>query len=138
MNKKTAYLTLSLAGALALVTLALALDVGGVSHVVPTAAKAVWGFGGCALALLICGMAALVHKPTDQELVNQSDERNVTIGNLAAKSAFSLFTILMPLITLVLFVLDQISLAGTLTLIAVEVVAFIAYLVQIARIQKRM
>lgn len=138
MNKKTAYLTLSLAGALALVTLALALDVGGVSHVVPTAAKAVWGFGGCALALLICGMAALFHKPTDQELVNQSDERNVTIGNLAAKSAFSLFTILMPLITLVLFVLDQISLAGTLTLIAVEVVAFIAYLVQIARIQKRM
>lgn len=138
MNKKTAYLTLSLAGALALVTLALALDVGGISRVVPTAAKAVWGFGGCALALLICGTAALFHKPTDQELVNQSDERNVAIGNLAAKSAFSLFTILMPLITLVLFVLDQISLAGTLTLIAVEVVAFIAYLVQIARIQKTM
>ncbi len=138
MNKKTAYLTLSLAGALALVTLALALDVGGISRVVPTAAKAVWGFGGCALALLICGAAALFHKPTDQELVNQSDERNIAIGNLAAKSAFSLFTILMPLITLVLFVLDQISLAGTLTLIAVEVVAFIAYLVQIARIQKTM
>ena len=138
MNKKTAYLTLSIAGALVLATVALALDVGGISHVVPTAAKAVWGFGGCAFALLVCGAAALFHKPTDQELVEQSDERNVAIGNLAAKSAFSLFSILVPLITLVLFVLDQISLVGTLVLIAVEVVAFIAYLVQIARIQKTM
>ena len=137
-SKKTAYLTLSIAGVLAIATIALAFDAGGISHIMPTVAKAVWGFGGCTAALLICGIAALLHKQTKQDLIEQSDERNVAIGNMAARRAFSLFSVLMPLVTLVLFVLDQITLAGTLTLVGLEVAAFVAYLIYIARLQRTM
>lgn len=137
-NKKTAAITLSIGAAMVLVALALALNVGGVASLVPTAAKAVWGFVGCAAALLVCGFAALAHKTTPAELVEQSDERNQAIGNLAARRAFTLFSVLVPIASLVLFVLDQMSLAAVLAIVGIEAFAFVAYLVAIARLQKTM
>ena len=64
MNRKSAVLTLSIGIACAIVAVALALDLGGISSVLPIAAKGVWGFAGCAAALLVCGAFALAHKPT--------------------------------------------------------------------------
>ena len=54
MNRKSAVLTLSIGIACAIVAVALALDLGGISSVLPIAAKGVWGFAGCAAALLVC------------------------------------------------------------------------------------
>mgnify|MGYP007098958590 CR=1 FL=1 len=67
MNRKSAVLTLSIGIACAIVAVALALDLGGISSVLPIAAKGVWGFAGCAAALLVCGAFALAHKPTPQQ-----------------------------------------------------------------------
>ena len=47
MNRKSAVLTLSIGIASAIVAVALALDLGGISSVLPIAAKGVWGFAGC-------------------------------------------------------------------------------------------
>ena len=96
-NKGTAIVTLSAGVVIALVALAFALDLGGIASLVPTAGKAVWGFAGCAVALIVCGVAAFAHRTTPQELVEQSDERNQTIGNLAARRAFTLLSVLVPL-----------------------------------------
>lgn len=137
-NKRTAIVTLSIGGVIALVALVLAFDIGGVASLVPTAAKAVWGFAGCAFALLICGILALVHKTTPQEAIEQSDERNQAIGNLAARKAFTFMTVFTPIVGLVLFVLDQVSLAAMLVIIATEVVALAAYAIAIARLQRTM
>ena len=101
MNRKSAVLTLSIGIASAIVAVALALDLGGISSVLPIAAKGVWGFAGCAAALLVCGAFALAHKPTPQQII-------------------------------------EISTAGVLTIIAVEVVASIVYFAQIARMQRIM
>ena len=90
MNRKSAVLTLSIGIACAIVAVALALDLGGISSVLPIAAKGVWGFAGCAAALLA------------------------------------------------LYAFEQISTAGVLTIIAVEVVASIVYFAQIARMQRIM
>ena len=138
-NKGTAIVTLSAGVVIALVALAFALDLGGIASLVPTAGKAVWGFAGCAVALIVCGVAAFAHRTTPQELVEQSDERNQTIGNLAARRAFTLLSVLVPLASLlVLFVLDQASLAAVLALVGIEVVTFVVYLAAIARLQKTM
>ena len=112
MNRKSAVLTLSIGIACAIVAVALALDLGGISSVLPIAAKGVWGFAGCAAALLVCGAFALAHKPTPQQIIEQGDERNAAI--------------------------EHISTAGVLTIIAVEVVASIVYFAQIARMQRIM
>ena len=69
MNRKSAVLTLSIGIACAIVAVALALDLGGISSVLPIAAKGVWGFAGCAAALLVCGAFALAHKPTPQQII---------------------------------------------------------------------
>lgn len=137
-NRKAGLATLSIAVGLTLITLALAFNVGGIANLVPTAAKAVWGFAGCAFALFICSAAALAHKPTPQELIEQTDERNQTIGNLAARKAFTFMSVFTPLVALVLFVLDQMSLAATLVIIGIEVAAFVAYAIYIARLQREM
>ena len=52
--------------------------------------------------------------------------------------AFNLFTVLVPVVALVLWVLGQVTLAGVLAIIALEVAVFAAYLVFIARAQKTM
>lgn len=135
-NKGTAIVTLSAGVVIALVALALALDLGGIASLVPTAGKAVWGFAGCAVALIVCGVAAFAHRTTPQELVEQSDERNQAIGNMAARRAFTLFSVLVPIVALVLFVLDQASLVAVLALVGIEVVTFVVYLAAIARLQK--
>ncbi len=137
-NKGTAIVTLSAGVVIALVALALALDLGGIASLVPTAGKAVWGFAGCAVALIVCGVAAFAHRTTPQELVEQSDERNQAIGNMAARRAFTLFSVLVPIVALVLFVLDQASLVAVLALVGIEVVTFVVYLAAIARLQKTM
>lgn len=137
-NKRTGVVTLSIGVACLLIALALGFNVGGLADAVPTVAKAVWGFAGCAAALLVCGIAALLHKPTPQELVSQGDERNKTIGALASTRAFELFSILIPIVALGLYSFDQVTLVGMLVLIGVEVVAFVAYLIWIARIQRSM
>ena len=121
MNRKSAVLTLSIGIASAIVAVALALDLGGISSVLPIAAKGVWGFAGCAAALLVCGAFALAHKPTPQQIIEQGDERNAAINGKAGLRAF-----------------EQISTAGVLTIIAVEVVASIVYFAQIARMQRIM
>ena len=74
MNRKSAVLTLSIGIACAIVAVALALDLGGISSVLPIAAKGVWGFAGCAAALLVCGAFALAHKPTPQQIIEQELE----------------------------------------------------------------
>lgn len=138
MNKKPAIFTLSIGIACALVTVVFALDLGGVSAILPEAYKAVWGFGGCAAALLVCGAFALAHKPTPVELIEQDDERNKAINGRAALLAFEVFSILVPLVGLVLYVVGELSVAGLLVLIGVEVVATVVYFVQIGRFQKTM
>jgi hypothetical protein len=47
MNRKSAVLTLSIGIACAIVAVALALDLGGISSVLPIAAKGVWGLCRC-------------------------------------------------------------------------------------------
>ena len=84
MNRKSAVLTLSIGIASAIVAVALALDLGGLSSVLPLAATGGWDCAGCAAAF------------------------------------------------------EQISTAGVLTIIAVEVVASIVYFAQIARMQRIM
>lgn len=137
-NRKSGLVTLLIAVALTLVTLALAFNVGDIASLVPTAAKAVWGFAGCAFALFICSAVALAHKPTPQEQIEQADERNQAIGNLAARKAFTFMSVFMPLVALVLYVLDQVSLVAMLVIIGIEVVTFVAYAVYIARLQRTM
>lgn len=137
-NRKAGLVTLSIAVVLTLIALALAFNVGGIANLVPTAAKAVWGFAGCAFALFICSAAALAHKTTPQELIEQADERNQAIGNLAARKAFTFMSVFMPLVALLLFVLDQVSLAAVLVIIGIEVAAFVAYIIYIARLQREM
>ena len=85
MNRKSAVLTLSIGIACAIVAVALALDLGGISSVLPIAAKGVWGFAGCAAALLVCGAFALAHKPTPQQIIEQGDERNAAINGKAGR-----------------------------------------------------
>lgn len=46
MNRKSAVLMLSIGIACAIVAVVLALDLGGISSVLPIAAKGVWGFAG--------------------------------------------------------------------------------------------
>ena len=138
MNKKPAVLTLSIGIACALLTVVFALDLGGISTLLPEAYKAVWGFGGCAAALLVCGAFALAHKPTKTELIEQDDERNKAINGKAALFAFEVFSILVPLVGLVLYVVGEVSVAGLLVLIGVEIVATVVYFAQIGRFQKTM
>lgn len=138
MKNKPAVITLSLGILFALATAAFAFNVGGVSDALPLGAQAAFGLGGCAFALVVCGIFALVQKPTKAQLIEQTDERNVAIGNLAATKAFNLFTVLVPVVALVLWVLGQVTLAGVLAIIALEVAVFAAYLVFIARAQKTM
>ncbi|HIW75945.1 MAG TPA: hypothetical protein H9877_04825 [Candidatus Gordonibacter avicola] len=137
-NRKAGLITLAIAVVLTLITLALAFNVGGVATLVPTAAKAVWGFAGCAFALFICSVAALTHKTTPQEAIEQADERNQAIGNLAARKAFTFMGVFMPLVALVLYVLDQVSLTAMLVIIGIEVVTFVTYAIYIARLQREM
>lgn len=138
MNKKPAILTLSLGIACALAAVVFALDLGGASALLPIAGKAVWGFGGCAAALIVCGAFALAHKPTRVELIEQGDERNAAINGKAALLAFETFSVLVPIAGLVLYVVGEVSVAGLLALIGVEIVATIVYFAQIARMQKTM
>ena len=138
LNRKSAVLTLSIGIACAIVAVALALDLGGISSVLPIAAKGVWGFAGCAAALLVCGAFALAHKPTPQQIIEQGDERNAAINGKAGLCAFEAFSMLAPLAALALYAFEQISTAGVLTIIAVEVVASIVYFAQIARMQRIM
>lgn len=138
MNRKSAVLTLSIGIASAIVAVALALDLGGISSVLSIAAKGVWGFAGCAAALLVCGAFALAHKPTPQQIIEQGDERNAAINGKAGLRAFEAFSVLAPLAALALYAFEQISTAGVLTIIAVEVVASIVYFAQIARMQRIM
>ena len=130
MTRKSAVLTLSIGIACAIVAVALALDLGGISSVLPIAAKGVWGFAGCAFAL--------AHKPTPQQIIEQGDERNAAINGKAGLCAFEAFSMLAPLAALALYAFEQISTAGVLTIIAVEVVASIVYFAQIARMQRIM
>ena len=134
MNRKSAVLTLSIGIACAIVAVALALDLCGISSVLPIAAKGVWGFAGCAAARLVCGAFALAHKPTPQQMI----ERNAAINEKAGLRAFEAFSVLAPLAALALYAFEQISTAGVLTIIAVEVVASIVYFAQIARMQRIM
>lgn len=138
MKNQTAIVTLSLGAAFLVATIIFALNLGGISDALPLGAQAAFGLGGCAVALIACGLFALAHKPTPQELVEQADERNIAIGNLAATKAFTLFSVLVPVAALVLWVLGQVTLAGMLALIGVEVASFVAYLAHIARAQKTM
>lgn len=138
MNKKPAVLTLSLGIACALAAVVFALDLGGASTLLPIAGKAVWGFGGCAAALIVCGAFALAHKPTRVELIEQGDERNAAINGKAALLAFETFSVLVPIAGLVLYVVGEVSVAGLLALIGVEIVATVVYFAQIARMQKTM
>ena len=135
MNRKSAVLTLSIGIASAIVAVALALDLGGISSGLPIAAKGGWGF---AAALLVCGAFALAHKPTPQQIIEQGDERNAAINGKAGLCAFEAFSMLAPLAALALYAFEQISTAGVLTIIAVEVVASIVYFAQIARMQRIM
>lgn len=137
-TKTTAIVTLSLAAACVLATVAFGFNIGGAADILPTAGKAVWGFGGCAVALVICGIAALFHTPTSSELVSEADERNIAIRSRAAERAFSVLTVLVPIGALALFAFDQLTVAGVLIMIAAEVVAFVAYLMRIAKLQKSM
>lgn len=137
-NRRTSIITLSLGAVCVLVTVILGFNVGGLADALPTAGKGVWGFGGCAVALIICGIASLFHKPSRSELVSEADERNIAIRSRAAERAFNLFSVLAPIAALVLFAFDQITTVGVLVVIGAEVVSFVAYLVWIAKIQRSM
>ena len=65
-------------------------------------------------------------------------ERNAAINGKAGLRAFEAFSVLAPLAALALYAFEQISTAGVLTIIAVEVVASIVYFAQIARMQRIM
>ena len=73
-----------------------------------------------------------------QNEIAERDERNVAIGNLAATRAFTLFSVLVPVTALMLWVLGQVTLVGMLVFVGIEVVAFIAYVAFIAKAQKTM
>ena len=60
------------------------------------------------------------------------------INGKAGLRAFEAFSVLAPLAALALYAFEQISTAGVLTIIAVEVVASIVYFAQIARMQRIM
>lgn len=137
-SRTTSVVTLSIGFLCLLVTVALGLNIGGAADMFPTAGKAVWGFGGCAVALLICSIASWLHKPTSSELVSEADERNIAIRSQAAEKAFTLLSVLVPIGALALFVSDQLSVAGVLIMIGLEVVAFLGYLLWIAKIQRSM
>lgn len=136
MNKKSAVLTLSLGIVCALFAAAFAFNLGNVSTLLPAVDKAVWGMGGCAAALIICGLFALAHKPTRQEIIEQNDERNATINGKAALRSFEVFGVLVPLVSLTLYIVGQISAVGMLALIAAEIVASIVYFALISHLQK--
>ena len=51
---------------------------------------------------------------------------------------FTLFSVLVPVTALVLWVLGQVTLVGVLVFVGIEVVAFIAYVAFIAKAQKTM
>lgn len=138
MNKKPAVLTLSLGIACALAAAVFALDIGGATTLLPIAGKAVWGFGGCAAALIVCGAFALAHKPTRTELIEQGDERNAAINGKAALGAFETLSVLVPIAGLVLYVIGEMTVAAMLTLIGVEIVATVVYFALIGRFQKTM
>ena len=138
MNRKSAVLTLSIRIASAIVAVALALDLGGISSVLPIAAKGVWGFAGCAAALLVCGAFALAHKPTPQQIIEQGDERNAAINGKAGLRAFEAFSVLAPLAALALYAFEPISPAGVPTLIPLAVVASPGHLAQPARLPRTM
>ena len=138
MNNKPAVITLSIGVLFLVATLAFAFNLGGVSDALPLGAQAAFGLGGCAFALIVCGLFALAHKPTRKELVEQNDERNVAIGNLAATRAFTLFSVLVPVTALVLWVLGLVTLVGMFVFVGIVVVAFIAYVSFIAKAQKTM
>lgn len=138
MNRKSAVLTLAIGIACALVTVVFALDLGGISALLPEAYKAVWGFGGCAAALIVCGAFALAHKPTKTELIEQVDERNQAINGKAALLAFEVLSVLVPLVSLALYALGEIGIVSLAVLIGMEVVATVVYFVQLARLQKTM
>ena len=87
MNNKPAVITLSIGVLFLVATLAFAFNLGGVSDALPLGAQAAFGLGGCAFALIVCGLFALAHKPTQKELVEQNDERNVAILNRAKAKA---------------------------------------------------
>ena len=124
-DRKSAVPTLSIGIACAIVAVAGSRP-GGLL-ILPIAAKDVWGFAGCAAALLVCGAFALAHKPTPQQIIEQGDERNAAINGKAGLRAFEAFSVLAPLAALALYAFEQISTAGVLTIIAVEVVASIVY-----------
>ena len=63
---------------------------------------------------------------------------NPSIGNLAARKAFTFMSVFMPLVALVLYVLDQVSLTAMLVIIGIEVVTFVTYAIYIARLQREM
>ena len=60
------------------------------------------------------------------------------MASLQAIDPFEAFSVLAPLAALALYAFEQISTAGVLTIIAVEVVASIVYFAQIARMQRIM
>lgn len=72
------------------------------------------------------------------QIIEQGDERNAAINGKAGLCAFEAFSMLAPLAALALYAFEQISTAGVLTIIAVEVVASIVYFAQIARMQRIM
>lgn len=137
-SRTTSVVTLSIGFLCLLVTVALGLNIGGAADIFPTAGKAVWGFGGCTVALLLCGIASLLHKPTRSELVSEADERNIAIRSRAAEKAFTLLSVLVPIGALALYAFDQLSVAGVLIMIGIEVVAFLGYLLWISRMQQNM
>ena len=138
MTKKSAYLALSIGVACALIAVAFALDLGGIASALPIAGKAVWGFGGCAAAILVCGAFALAHKPTETELIEQGDERNKAINGKAGLLAFETLSVLVPLATLALYVFGELSSTALFVLIGIEIVAAVVYFALIARMQKTM
>ena len=75
---------------------------------------------------------------TVAQMIEQGDERNAAINGKAGLRAFEAFSVLAPLAALALYAFEQISTAGVLTIIAVEVVASIVYFAQIARMQRIM
>ena len=75
---------------------------------------------------------------TVAQMIEQGDERNAAINEKAGLRAFEAFSVLAPLAALALYAFEQISTAGVLTIIAVEVVASIVYFAQIARMQRIM
>ena len=118
MNNKPAVITLSIGVLFLVATLAFAFNLGGVSDALPLGAQAAFGLGGCAFALIVCGLFALAHKPTRKELVEQNDERNVAIGNAAKAKGYDVMTFAFGAM-LLFSVLMEADLALTLVMVAV-------------------